>query len=495
MNPNGINILTYRRQYLLTPEEIVCPFKNKCLKIDTRYFLYVHPDLVVSEFCSAEKRLILLGDLFDYEDPGKGNEAILRDLVSLGYEALLERSGHFAGRFVLILIEKDRFIIVHDATAARKVFFASRNGRIWFSSQQHLLAKVMGLSSSKNPSKMDYYRSYDFVELNNSDLGNTTFYDEITQLMSNHYFDVTRNITVRYWPLKLIQKRSFEEVAEKCSLILEGHMKSIKKRYDIMLPVTGGSDSRLLMSASRSFHDEVYYYINQVNHNSSEIRDIRTSRKLFKHLGMDFNVLPIQDEVDLQFKKIYYENNPLASEFFLPHIYNYYLNYQNKVNLPGNIASAPWGVYHMNQKSVSINEILAYYQVDRYEHANSYYHQWMQNASVLCDECKLNVINLFYWEERINNWGNQISIDKDIAQEDINPLNSRILNELFLSLPLRYNNEPDKRLHRKIIMNLWPELMKFPFNPSGKTMAMMLLAQLGLFTPVARTLYKASKII
>lgn len=495
MKQNGINILTYRRQYLLTPEEIVCPFKNKCLKIDKRYFLYAHSDLVVNEFKTREKQLILLGDMFDYEDPEKGNDEILRDLGSLGFEALLEKSGHFAGRFVLILIEKDRFIILHDATAARKVFFSERNGKVWFSSHQHLLAKVMGLSSTKNPSKLKYYGSPEFIELNNSDLGNTTFYDEITQLMSNHYYDLIKNITVRYWPLKPIQKLTFEEVAEKCTSILEGHMKSINKRYDIMLPVTGGSDSRLLMSASRSFHEDVYYYINQVVNTKAESRDIKTSGKLFMHLGLDFNVLPVQNEVDPQFKEIYYENNPLASEFFLPHIYNYYSNYQDKVNLPGNIASAPWGVYQMNKKSVSIDEILSYYQVDRYEHARSYYHQWMQDANVLCKKNKLNVINLFYWEERINNWGNQIALDKDIAQEDINPLNSRILNELFLSLPLKYNNEPDKKLHRKIIMNLWPELMKLPFNPSGKTMAMSLLAHVGLFTPIARTMYKASKII
>ncbi len=492
MKKKEIQNLVHRRQYLMAPEQIECPYINNSLKIGAQYWLYAHSDLVLTELKTEEKQLVLLGDMFDYKDPDKDNLGILKELANLGFNELIKKCGDFAGRYVLILIKGERFIILHDATAARKVYFSERYGKVWFGSNQHLLANVVGLNATQNPSKLEYYRSADFNRLDNSDLGNTTYYDEIEQLMSNHYFDVNSKNEIRYWPLEPPQKYSFQEVADKCTSILTGHLKSIVKRYDIMLPVTGGSDSRLLMSATRAFSKDIFYYINQIEHTVAESSDIKTSGKLFRKLGMEFNILPLNSEVDPEFKKIYFDNNPFASKFFLPHIYNYYLNFQDKVNLPGNIASSPWMVYQVDKKNVSITDITKYYQVNRYEFVQDYYSRWMQNNNALCNCCNLNVMNLFYWEERINNWGNQIAGDKDIAQEDINPLNSRILNELYLSLPLKYNNEPDKKLHRKIIMNLWPELMKLPFNPSRRTYAMLLLARMGIFTPLARTLYKIS---
>ncbi|MCP4313238.1 MAG: hypothetical protein GY790_18415 [Bacteroidetes bacterium] len=489
MGNNEIDRLVFRRQYLLLPGQIDCPFIHDTLEVGS-YKLYTHPDLVVTEFRSPDKQLILLGDMFDYADPGKDNSNILTDLANVDFEALLKMSAQYSGRFVLIIAEKGRFIILHDSTAARKVYFVHRNGEPWFSSQQHLLAKVLGLSSTENPSRLEFYRSDYFISLNNSNLGNTTYYNEIEQLMPNHYFDINTSNKTRYWPKEPLLQMTFNEVAAKCTAMIEGYMKSIANRYKIMLPVTAGGDSRLLMSATREFSQDVFYYINQGENTIGLNRDVEIAGKIFRQQGMVFNVLTLPTEIDEDFEKIYFENNPIASKSYLPHIYNYHINYSDRVNLPGNIASASWGVYQMNRENVSIEELTKYYGVHKYDYAQEYYHQWMTDIRELCNECNLNVINLFYWEERIANWGGQISIDKDIAQEDFNPLNSRLLNELFLSLPLKYNNEPDKKLHAKIIRNLWPELMKMPFNPSLRNSVLYLLARLGLFTPVARTLYR-----
>lgn len=492
MDQNEKNRLIHRRQYLLTPEPVECPFNHTTLKIGSQYSLYAHTDLKTCEFKTKEKQLVLLGDMFDYIDPSKDNSGILQELATSEFPDLLVRCGDFAGRYVLIIAEKDRFIILHDATAARKVYFSERNSKVWFGSNSHLLAKVLNIQASRIPSKLEYYRSPDFIKLNNSDLGNTTYYDEITQLMSNHYYDLSTNEEIRYWPVEQPEQLSFQEVADKCTTILDGHMKSIYNRYNLMLPVTAGGDSRLLMAATKDFSNDVFYYLNKIVSTSYESRDIKTSEKLFRLLGINFNLLKLSPEVDPEFKEIYFKNNPFASDFFLPHIYNYYLEHQDKINLPGNIASSPWMVYLVNKKNVTIEEITKYYQVNKIEYIQPYYQKWMENIKTHCNCSGLNVMSLFYWEERINNWGNQISGDKDIAQDEVNPLNSRILNELYLSLPLKYNNEPDKLLHKKIIMNLWPELMKLPFNPSKRRSAMMFLTHLGIFTPVARLLYKIS---
>lgn len=482
--------LIFRRQYLLIPKQIDCPFVHDILEVNQEHWLYSHKDLNVTQVKEGSRKLLLLGDMFDYEDPTKNNEEILRDLLGLSLDLLLKRSGDYSGRFVMISVNETGFVILHDATAARKVYFSNQGGEMWFASQQHLLAKVLGLQATEDPSKQNFYQSQRFVDLNNSNLGNTSYYDDIEQLMSNHYFDVIKKDSLRYWPREAPDQLTFEEVAEKCTKMLAGYMKSIANRYDIMLPVTAGGDSRLLMSGTREFQENVYYYINQTANTSDQDKDIKYSVRFFKKLGMEFNVLHLPTDIDPAFEEVYFKNNPIASRFFLPHIYNYFLNFEDRVNLPGHVASAPWGVYQINESRVNIDEISRYYKVSEFEYARAYFENWMNDIQGICSDCRLKVLNLFYWEERICNWGNQISIDKDIAQEEFNPMNSRVLNELFLSLPLKYNNEPDKKLHTQIIKNLWPELMTMPFNPTLMTAMKMLLARFGLFTPVAKGLYR-----
>ncbi|MCK5136581.1 MAG: hypothetical protein KAR19_12385 [Bacteroidales bacterium] len=487
---NELQQLTFRRQYLLVPGHIDCPFMHNTKQVTDKYTLYYHPDLVITDLKVTNKQLILLGDMFDYEDPQKDNQKILKDLLAVSFDALLEMSGRYSGRFTLILIEHNHTIILHDSTAARKIYYCTRQDEMWFCSHPHLLAKVMGLKRTSSPSKLEFYRSADFISLNNSDLGNTTYYDEISQLMPNHYFDVDGNKIIRYWPTAKIEKLGLKEAAERCAVMIKGYMESIANRYKIMLPVTAGSDSRLLLAATRIFKDNVYYYINMDKDMSESSKDIRTPKKLFSYLGMDFKVVTLPSEIDASFEKVYFENNPLASKFFLPHIYNYYLNFSDKVNLPGNIASSPWGVNHMNRKKVTIKALTRYYDVHKYDYAMEYYQKWWDGCHDLCEACNLNVINLYYWEERIANWGGQISLDKDIAQEDFNPFNSRLLNELFLSVPLKFNNDPDKIMHRSIIKNLWPELMKQSFNPSLKTKTQLFLSYLGIYTVIHRIFYR-----
>jgi len=273
--------------------------------------------------------------------------------------------------------------------------------------------------------------------------------------------------------------------------MLKGFMESISNRYKVMLPVTAGADSRLLMAATRDFREKILYYINMDKRLSEKSTDIKVPKRLFQKLSMEFNVVTIPEEVDSFFEIAFDENNPMAAKKYLPHIYNYYRKYSDRVNLPGHIASAPWGINQFENQTVTTEELNRFYGVyNKYDHVEAYYQQWMGDSRKLCEDCNLSVINLFYWEERITNWGSQTSLDKDMAQEDINPFNSRLLNELFLSVPPKFNTQPGKRLHQSIITILWPELMNVPFNPTLKTAVKVLLAQYGLQKLAEKTHYK-----
>ena len=50
MEKEEIKKLLYRRQYLITPEEIKCPFMHQVTDLENSYFLYTHIDLPYTEF-------------------------------------------------------------------------------------------------------------------------------------------------------------------------------------------------------------------------------------------------------------------------------------------------------------------------------------------------------------------------------------------------------------------------------------------------------------
>lgn len=63
--------LKFRRQYILSPEEIECPFLFHRTELPGGYKLYTHIDLITTEYSYENIRLILLGEMFDYEVPEK----------------------------------------------------------------------------------------------------------------------------------------------------------------------------------------------------------------------------------------------------------------------------------------------------------------------------------------------------------------------------------------------------------------------------------------
>ena len=72
--------LQFRRQFLLTEAEIIKLTDWNCLRID-QYYLYVHSDLEVNEVRDSAKTIVLLGDLYDSEEPEKNNLEILKDIL------------------------------------------------------------------------------------------------------------------------------------------------------------------------------------------------------------------------------------------------------------------------------------------------------------------------------------------------------------------------------------------------------------------------------
>jgi hypothetical protein len=464
MRKEEIERLRYRNQYLLAPESITCPFMHQEHKVDEAYRLYTHIDLQVTACEASGTKMWLLGDLFDYESPQKSNSHILADLIHSQYHDLLYRLGNFAGRFVLINLNKRGLKLVHDATAARKIYYTKNEGIDWFSSQPHLLAKVLNLQKTTNPEILDFYASDVFKSNHNASIGNITIYDEVKQLMPNHFYNANTSSKIRYWPYCRTKERSLKEAASLCAGMVKGYMESITNRYEVMLPVTAGKDSRTLLAATKNHPEKVFYYVNKEKGKDETFHDIAVPKKLLSDLGLEFNILEYSEEVDEDFKKVYFENNEYACERFLPLIYNYYLHFGDKVNLPGNTATAGSEWFLGTKFPMTALNLAKKNQVERWSFAIDYYEEWLEEVKEACPNNNINLHDLYYWEERMANWSNQVQQEKDIAQEEINIFNSRELVTQYLSVHSKYLEIHSFKVYIEVIRQLWPELLKYPIN-------------------------------
>ena len=405
--------LVFKGQYVLSPEKILNPgFQFNELKLGFgNYSIYSHVDLEITTSKKQDLQIILLGEIFDFNNPKLDNQGILNSLLRLNnFKSVCEQIGNYTGCYVIFYCTPENLFAVTDFTATKKVFYHKREGEgIYCSSNPHLLAKGLRIELTNNISKLQYYqnkKNQDNNMLVISNIGRSTAYDSIRQLNMNSYLDVYTGKMVRFWPNRKLRRLSKGQVAKRSAKMIKGFMEAIAKRHHgkLMLPLTGGKDSRTLFAGLKDYIWDVFCYINKEERTPQT--DIDIPKRILKSVGKEFHVLPLpSEEIDPDFRKVYFENNPFASRYYLKHFWNYFKNYPDYINLPGNIGTAGRGLYHSMRKATpenisKENNVLQYGDWPIRE-----YSLWIEEVEPLCKKYGFNIWDLFYIEERLGNWG------------------------------------------------------------------------------------------
>jgi len=483
MNDKEIKRLKYRRQYFLGLHGMKCPFMNNTKKLNSKYVLYTHIDLIVTEYIEGDKKLVLLGDIYDFENVNKKNFEILKDLVKNDFNDIIEKTSIYSGRYVIIYCNNDEIKLMHDATASRKIFYTKKDGVVLCASTQHLLAEVSGFNITTNPSLLEYYQSEKFIENLNFDIGYYTYYDEIRQVLPNHYLNIDPFEIKRFWPDKEPESFSREECVILSAKMIKGFITAASKRYKLMIPITAGYDSRVILAATNGISDKMFYYLND----SDEVKksaDYRVSKKMLARYNIKINLLNIDKHVDEKFREVYFQNNPLANKEYLPIIYNYYKHHSEKLNLPGNIIPIVKALHHFSTTEITPELLARSYNNDKLEIAHTFYRDWFDQTKEIADRFRISIFDLLFWEDFTCNKVTQVQLDKDIAQEEFTPFNSRSLILTMLAYEETRRQKPYLIFHKEIIKTLWSDLLDFPFNPSFNQKVKQMLIFLKLYKPV-----------
>lgn len=469
--------LLFRRQFVLGPYPIE-RFKSwQKSKINDSMFLTVHPDLPLWQTSWESKSITLLGYILDPDNPDSDDLEILNRLIreAGGADNILDSTDNLGGRWILIFDDGKDLRLFHDATGCRQVFYTTNDHSMgmWCASQPGIIAEELNLEMDKD-ALGNFINSPAYKErIEYWWPGDSSPYREIRLLLPNHYLDLKTGECHRFWPRERLSYVSYEEALSTSCKILKGLIRSAHNRFDLALAVTGGWDSRLLLAAIRDVSESVFYYTlmyNRFYDLTEESPDIRTPATLLPKLGLKHNIIRCPSHADKEFKEIYKRNVTTAHDAWVAitqGIYHYYP--QNRVCMKGVVSEIArcYPPYRLKFfEKLNGTTLARLTDMGKNPFAIKEFERWLSGSRDAAKMCRVNIGDLLLLEGKLGSWYAMNQLEWDIAQEVFEPFNCRNLIEVFLGVDEKYTKQPANRLYKRIIMELWPDVLMEPINPT-----------------------------
>lgn len=415
--------------------------------------------------------ILFIGPVIDPLRPDQVEQEIAQTLADSCNTAhdLFQKSQHLSGRFVLFYKTASEFIVTGDACHLRQIYIAWVDGKLVVTSSPKLFLEYFNLSlhmsaEKKALSESALHRSLRFVWYGNSALD-----DRLQKVLPNHYLDAAAKKIVRIPHIEPEQKTGETEVISYVARLLTGTYDALARRYKPIQPITAGWDSRVLLAASKEVCNIIQYYV--FVQSSKERQDIDVSQALSNKLGLDYRIVktePLREDF-LQ---------TLGAEQVIPRIqtntseiqYHYDQHYDGSVvNVNGNAAEIARCFYGHTDGPVSLDMVLQFSGYGRKSpFITAEIAKWYKDAFDYAEKEGIPLLDLFYWEQRMGNWGGEHPSLQGMVVEEISPFNNLALLRALLTVAPTRRKAPDYGFFRDLVFHLWPETLSEPVNPGEK---------------------------
>jgi hypothetical protein len=466
------NSLKYRRQFLLSPEKVETPKGWNVTELPEMYTMYTHPDIKISKQSKANYTVLLAGFIKNPYIPDETEDEIISRLVfdKLGKDQLFKKIENLTGRYICIAYLNGEYFIFSDPIGARSIYYCKdKNNHLWFSSQTSYLAEHFRYI------KDDYTEK----DLLSSKLFNTQSeywypgiispFKEILHLIPNHYLDLKINQQIRYWPVEYLTEIPLVNAIDKSSYLLDSIFKSLSKRNDLVIGLTAGLDSRILLAGSKSVCNSCTYITHTHRNLSIKDSDIRIPQAIVNAFGINHKIVIHSDIIDCDLEKIIKNNVTNARQEKIVNaitLYSFFEKKQQKcILINGNAGEITRSYYYVPKVIKLDNKILS--KLTDMENSKIAYKEFegWQSGAKNAVKYGVDLLDLFYWEQRIGSWASMTYNEYDIAIENYSPFSSRELLTTLLKVNKKYRNRDTYIVHKEIIKNLWPDLLSIDINP------------------------------
>lgn len=466
--------LQFRRQFLLGAEPFTPDEYWSCIQLRRGLHLSVHKDLAVASAAHEQIAVTLVGHAIDPLHPNRDEPEILRSLIAdaVDLKSIIDSAAPLVGRWIIIVQNDRGTYLFTDPCSFRSVFYYPDGKNVWCASQPELIKTKCILSLNPDDALGSFLTDLRHLRMESAWIGTSTIYENCFHLMPNHFLHVESGRETRFYPSGPISEKKLADVIELSCAILQGTMSALVARYGVMVALTSGWDSRVLLAASRHVQDDLEYFVYSQSNVEESHPDIWLPRRIAESLGLNFNVKRAPDELPGWFVCLLSQSVTCAR--ILPKtgpIYDKLINGENRINVNGNGSEICRNFFdkfcERNVETVSAIDLAA--RMFGEEKASPSFvirefQNWKDGFTYQPAE-NLNIFDFLYWEQRLGNWGAQYPAESDIAVEEFSPFNCRLLIETLSSAPRRLRAAPDYLLYQDMMRHMWPEVLSFPFNP------------------------------
>jgi hypothetical protein len=438
--------------------------------------LTVHSGLGVTQVRDASRSLTLLGYMLDPLNPGASDEDAVRRLLA-GFSSirdLVRLTGSYGGRWLIVATQGSDAWLFTDALGLRQAFYTPQRhgGGIWGGSQPGSIAEILGFTI--DDAAREFVGSYAFRS--NPEYrwpATATPYKGVRHLLPNHFLDLKTGTSHRYWPDRSLGSMPPHAALEILAERLPGLVEAAAARFDLVLGLTAGWDSRLVLAASRGIKDKIACVTVRQRTMPEGATDIMTAERLAARLGFGHQVIRAPVTTSPAFSYAFKRSVCFAHKHYAADAEAIFgFTQARKVALTGSGAEVGRCSFRSQfplsrWRRVTARDLARLQRMDALPFAVKHFENWLSDVG---DTHGISVLDLFEWEQGHGNWLAMTQLEFDSAWRDIfTPYNSREVLATLLSVDERYRRKPDYRLFRDLMMRLWPEVLSEPINPERRT--------------------------
>jgi hypothetical protein len=407
----------------------------------------------------------LLGFLLDPEDPAASDQQIAERLLerSARPEDVLAEAARFAGRCVVVASSGDRRLLFQDAGGFRALCHATRpDGAVVCASEPRLAAELAG--AELDPAARAFMDSPAFRALWGRHWwpAPRTPFLGVRRLSPNSALDLQRGTAFRHWPSARLASLSVGEAAREGARLLRGILRAAARRYPLSLFVTAGWDSRLVLAAAREVADQLECI--SIHYPGGETRDVEVASDLLQRLGVAHRIVHAAEKPSAAFGARYGEHAFLAhepaaaiAEAVLPVLRG------ERVAMTGHLSEILKGYYTRPRilgSRLPAETLAALAAMQGSGYAETAFAEWLAGVD---PAGAVHPLDLFYWEQNAGSQHATWMLEWDLVWRDcLVPLDCRRLLELLLRVPYRHRRIGE--LHRRLMVELWPEVLQVPLK-------------------------------
>lgn len=451
-NSSGFSI--HNQEYLLTKNSVNQLKSWPKFKLAS-YTLYIHKECSIAAHITQTTTIILLGEAYDYRHPEYSNTDIIKHMCKEGtLEEILDETNFLSGVFLIFCAIQDDVYVVPDFCASREAHFLnSSEDYIAVGSSLEILELVKVIEKRNKMISEESMKHEDDSSTN-------------LRIESNHYLDLKLKKNIRFYPYKVLPKRDFDTVIKESSHILPNILKAIVEREKrVMMGLTAGWDSRLLLAASKPNVSSFIFFLNTYAKKNSA--DTKIAIKLALHLGLTFLSV--------------YTSKSLTSKNF-DKIAEFKKNFPYFKSITGGVSETARNFFPDVGKLTGKKLAILTGNTKHIPTINLY-DQWLLQNHDIFDQTKYRTLDFFYLEVVLSKRIRQSLFEAHAQNVSmILPFNCRHLIDLFLSIPANLRDKQNSVFHRTLIQTLWAETLHEPINPSIKKRIIQIMQRIKVYS-------------